>query len=63
MDGGIGCIEVASNKGNLRLTRFLNAGTDVDAWFGKICSMYGKSANDTVTMYFYREADACIRLQ
>lgn len=61
-DGSIGCVEVANNNDDNRIVRYLNAGTNTNEYFKKLCSFFGESKYETVTMLFYKETDDCFRI-
>lgn len=61
-DSIIGCVQVAHQYDSQRIAIEMNVGIDVDIYFNKLCSMFGKPVYESTTMLYYRESDNCFRL-
>ncbi len=61
-DNIIGCVEVASNNTEDRIGRYLDAGTNIDDYFQKLCSFFDAPNHEDIAMLFYNEVDDCFRI-
>jgi len=61
-DSTIGCIQVAKQFDDSRIVLEMNVGTDIDKYFDKLCSMFGKPSTESITMLYYKDDDDCFRL-
>ena len=61
-DSTIGCVQVAHQLDSKRIVLGMDVGTDIDAYFDKLCSRLGQSTYESTTMLYHRDGEDDFRL-